>query len=72
MQILTGVKRTTYQGLSAYYPVLIYKRNEPDSAGLTIDKTTVYTRGGPLATRAAALKYADIYRKEEYNRLKTA
>lgn len=58
MTITTATKRTNYQGLPAYYPALVFQGEKVK--GRTIKEVRVYTEGGPLATRATALKYAQI------------
>ncbi len=61
-QISIATKRTNYQGLPAYYPALVFQGDIVN--GRTIKEVRTYTEGGPFATRATALKYAQIQLNE--------
>ena len=66
--ISIATKRITYQGLPAYYPALVFQGDIVN--GRTIKEVRVYTEGGALATRATALKYAQIHLNELRERIK--
>lgn len=52
-----AIKKISYQGLDAYLPVII-ESDQDIKKGLSIKKIII--NGDPLATRQAALKYAEI------------
>jgi len=61
-QISIATKRTNYQGLPAYYPALVFQGEVVN--GKSVKEIRIYTEGGALATRAAALKYAQLQLNE--------
>ena len=62
MQIHTAIRRTTYQGLPAYYPALVFQ--DAGANGRTVKQVRVYSEF-MHPTKSTALKYAAIYRNEE-------
>jgi len=63
--IHTATKKTQYQGLDAFYPVLVIQNTE-SKTDRTIKEVKIFT-SDPLPNRKTALKYANIH-KSEYER----
>lgn len=64
VEIVTGTKKISFQGLSAFLPVLIVK--EKSSIAKRTIKTVHISTGDPLVFKKDALKYADCWRNESY------
>jgi hypothetical protein len=60
--IHAATKKTQYQGLDAFYPVLVIQDKE-SKTDRTIKEVKIFT-SDPLPTRKTALKYANIHKNE--------
>ena len=60
--IHAATKKTQYQGLEAFYPVLVIQDTE-SKTDRTIKEVKIFT-SDPLPTRKTALKFANIHKNE--------